>query len=265
MIHDVSVLGALVAGLISFLSPCVLPLVPPYLVYLTGATVEHVAAGEAPATSRRAVMVSALLFVCGFATVFVLLGAVASSLGKALQQFQLWLIDRLNDLGAATGLPIPSVPPLTLIAGIVIIVMGLHFLGLTRIGLLMREGRLGMARPVGLWGAYVMGLAFAFGWTPCIGPILTTILAVAASEATVGQGVLLLAIYSAGLGIPFLLAAYAVESFASVFARFKGQLKNVERAMGALLVVAGVAFITNATTYAATWLLDTFPVLSRIG
>jgi cytochrome c-type biogenesis protein len=265
MIHDVSIVAAFFAGLVSFLSPCVLPLVPPYLVYLAGATIEHVATGEAPAASRRAVMSSALLFVCGFGTVFVALGAVASTLGQAVQEFQLWLIDRMAALGAATGLPIPSVPPLTLLAGIIIIVMGLHFLGLTRIGLLMREGRLGMAKPVGLWGAYVMGLAFAFGWTPCIGPILTTILAVAASESSVGQGMVLLAIYSAGLGIPFLLAAWGVESFAAMFARFKHQLRNVERAMGALLVLAGVAFITNATTYMANWLIDAFPVLSRIG
>ena len=210
-------------------------------------------------------MLSALLFVLGFATVFVSLGAVASTLGRALQALQLWLIDRLAALGAATGLPIPSVPPLTLLAGVVIIVMGLHFLGLTRIRFLMREGRLGMPKPVGLWGAYLMGLAFAFGWTPCIGPILTAILAVAASESTVGKGMALLGVYSAGLGIPFLLAAYGLESIAAVFARFKSQLHNVERAMGALLVVAGIGFITNATTYFSTWLLDTFPVLGRIG
>ena len=265
MIQDVSIYGAFIAGLISFLSPCVLPLVPPYLVYLTGATIEHVAAGEAPTASRRAVMASAVLFVLGFSTVFVTLGAVASSLGRAVQMLQLWLIDRLAALGAATGLPIPSVPPLTLLAGIVIIVMGLHFLGLTRIGFLMREGRPGLVKPVGYWGAYVMGLAFAFGWTPCIGPILTTILAVAASEATVSKGILLLAIYSAGLGIPFLLAAFGIESFASLFARFKQRLQTVERTMGALLVLAGIGFITNATTYFSTWLIDTFPLLGKIG
>ena len=265
MVQDVSLYGALIAGLISFLSPCVLPLVPPYLVYLTGATIEHVAAGETPGASRRAVLVSALLFVLGFSTVFVTLGAVASTLGRALQVLQLWLIDRLEALGTASGLPIPSVPPLTLLAGIVIIVMGLHFLGLTRIGFLMRDGRLGMAKPVGYWGAYLMGLAFAFGWTPCIGPILTTILAVAASEATVTKGVLLLTIYSAGLGIPFLLAAWGIESVAPLMARFKRQLQNVERAMGALLVVAGIGFITNATTYVSTWLIDTFPLLGKIG
>src|SRR5437588_4552976 len=126
--------------------------------------------------------------------------------------------------------------------------MGLHFLGLTRIGLLMREGRLPIPKPVGLWGAYVMGLAFAFGWTPCIGPILATILAVAASEATVTKGAGLLAVYSAGLGMPFLLAAFAVEPFAAFLARFRGQLKHVERAMGGLLILTGIAFLTGAIT-----------------
>jgi cytochrome c-type biogenesis protein len=265
MVPDVSLYAALIAGLISFLSPCVLPLVPPYLVYLAGATIEQMASDQPAPASRRKVMLSALLFVCGFSTVFVAFGAVASSFGRALQALQLWLIDRLADLGTATGLPIPAVPPLTLLAGIVIIVMGLHFLGLTRIGFLMREHRVGMTKPAGYAGAYMMGLAFAFGWTPCIGPILTTILAVAASETTVSKGIVLLAVYSAGLGIPFLLAAWGVESITVLFARFKDQLRHVERAMGALLVVAGIGFMTNATTYVSTWLIDTFPILGKIG
>src|SRR5262249_43608713 len=164
------------------------PRPPPYLVYLTGATVEHVATGEPPAASRRAVMGAACMFVIGFTTVFVALGASASIVGSLVRAWS-------AELG--------------IVAGIVIIIMGLHFLGLTRIDLLMREGRPGMARPVGLWGAYAMGLAFAFGWTPCIGPILAAILAVAASETTVTKGAGLLAVYSAGLGIPFLLAAFA--------------------------------------------------------
>ena len=167
MIHDVTIPAALVAGLISFLSPCVLPLVPPYLIYLTGATIEHVANDESAAASKRAVMISAVMFVLGFSTVFVALGASASFIGGLIRA---WSAE------------------LSIVAGIVIIVMGLHFLGLTRIGLLMREGRLTAPKPVGLWGAYVMGLAFAFGWTPCIGPILAAILSVAASEATVDQG-----------------------------------------------------------------------------
>src|SRR6201997_2659800 len=151
MIQNVSIPAAMIAGLVSFLSPCVLPLVPPYLIYLTGATIEHVANQETEQTSKRAVMISALLFVLGFSTVFVLLGASASLIGGLIRQ---WSAE------------------LSVIAGIVIILMGLHFLGLTRVGLLMREGRLPIPKPVGLWGAYVMGLAFAFGWTPCIGPIL---------------------------------------------------------------------------------------------
>ena len=190
--HDVSVPAAVLAGLISFLSPCVLPLVPPYLVYLTGATIEHVANDESAQASKRAVMISALMFVLGFSTVFVALGASASFIGGFIRA---WSAE------------------FSILAGIVIIIMGLHFLGLTRIGFLMREGRLTAPKPVGLWGAYVMGLAFAFGWTPCIGPILAAILSVAAAEATVTKGAMLLAVYSAGLGIPFLLAAFAVEQF----------------------------------------------------
>ena len=244
MASEVSILAALVAGIISFLSPCVLPLVPPYLVYLTGATIEHVATGEPRRASRRAVMTAALMFVLGFSTVFVALGASASIVGSLIRT---WSAE------------------LSIVAGIIIIIMGLHFLGITRIGLLMREGRLGMSKPVGLWGAYVMGLAFAFGWTPCIGPILAAILAVAASEATVTKGAGLLAVYSAGLGIPFLIAAFAVERFSALFQRFRGQLLNVERAMGALMILTGIAFLTGAVTHVSIWMLETFPALAKFG
>src|ERR1700709_2903610 len=160
--HDVSIPAALIAGLVSFLSPCVLPLVPPYLIYLTGATIEHVNREETASASKRAVMLSAVMFVLGFSTVFVALGARASVIGGLIRA---WSAE------------------LSIVAGLVIIVMGLHFLGLTRIGLMMREGRLPIPKPVGLWGAYAMGLAFAFGWTPCIGPILAAIPSVAAPEA----------------------------------------------------------------------------------
>jgi cytochrome c-type biogenesis protein len=244
MIQNVSIPAALIAGLVSFLSPCVLPLVPPYLVYLTGATIEHVANEESETSSRRAVMISALLFVLGFSTVFVLLGASASLIGGFIRA---WSAE------------------LAIVAGIVIIVMGLHFLGLTRIGLLMREGRLSIPRPVGLWGAYVMGLAFAFGWTPCIGPILAAILSIAAAEATVAKGAGLLAVYSAGLGIPFLIAAFMVEQFSSVFARMKRHLATVERAMGVLMIVTGIAFLTGAVSNVSIWLLETFPALQSFG
>jgi cytochrome c-type biogenesis protein len=244
MIQNVSIPAALIAGLISFLSPCVLPLVPPYLIYLTGATIEHVANDEAEASSKRAVMLSAVLFVLGFSTVFVLLGASASLIGTLIRAWS---------------------AQLSILAGIVIIVMGLHFLGLTRIGLLMREGRLPIPKPVGLWGAYVMGLAFAFGWTPCIGPILAAILSIAAAEATVAKGAGLLAVYSAGLGIPFLIAAFMVEQFSSLFMRMKRHLATVERAMGVLMIVTGIAFLTGAVSNVSIWLLDTFPSLQSFG
>ena len=244
MIQNVSIPAALIAGLVSFLSPCVLPLVPPYLVYLTGATIEHFENDQPAEASRRAVMMSAALFVLGFSTVFVLLGASASFVGSLIRAWS---------------------AQLSILAGIVIIVMGLHFLGLTRIGLLMREGRLPIPRPVGLWGAYVMGLAFAFGWTPCIGPILAAILSIAAAEATVTRGAGLLAIYSAGLGIPFLIAAFMVKQFSALFARMKGHLVNVERAMGVLMIVTGIGFLTGAVSNVSIWLLETFPSLQNFG
>jgi cytochrome c-type biogenesis protein len=154
---------------------------------------------------------------------------------------------------------------LAIVAGLGIMVMGLHFLGLTPIGLMMREKRMQVGKPVGLWGAYLMGLAFAFGWTPCIGPILAAILAVAASEETVAKGAGMLAIYSLGLGIPFLIAAFAVEPFAAFLARFKSHLGKVEMAMGGLLVLTGVAFLTGDVSQASNWLLETFPMLGKIG
>ena len=242
--NNVPISAALVAGVLSFLSPCVLPLVPPYMIYLTGATIEHVANDEAAASSKRAVMISALLFVLGFSTVFVALGATASLIGTAIRA---WSAE------------------LSIAAGIVIVVMGLHFLGLTRIGFLMREGRLSIPKPVGLWGAYVMGLAFAFGWTPCIGPILAAILSLAAAEATVTKGAGLLAVYSAGLELPFLAAAFMIERFSSLFARMKRHLATVERAMGVLLVITGVAFLTGSVSTVSIWLLETFPSLQNLG
>jgi cytochrome c-type biogenesis protein len=154
---------------------------------------------------------------------------------------------------------------LSIIAGIVIIVMGLHFLGITPIAFLYRQARMEVGRPVGLWGAYVMGLAFALGWTPCIGPILATILAVAGTSTTVAKGAGLLAVYSLGLGLPFILAAFAVEPFAAFLARFRGHLVHMERVMGGLLVLTGVAFLAGFFTQLNTWLLEAFPILGQIG
>jgi len=244
MASDVTIAAALAAGTLSFLSPCVLPLVPPYLVYLAGTSLERLADAEPTAAVKRDTVLTSVLFVLGFSTVFVALGAGASVIGAVLRAY--------SDV-------------LATVAGIAIIVMGLHFLGLTRIDLLMREKRAEMARPVGLWGAYAMGLAFAFGWTPCIGPILAAILAVAASEATIAKGAALLAVYSLGLGIPFVIAAFAIEPFAAFLARFRAHLATVERVMGGLLVLTGIAFLTGFISQASYWLLEAFPVLGKIG
>jgi cytochrome c-type biogenesis protein len=242
--QNVTIAAALLAGMLSFLSPCVLPLVPPYLVYLTGTSLERFAGEEAPPRVRRETLAAAFLFVLGFSTVFVALGASASAVGAVLRAYS---------------------GELAVLAGIAIIVMGLHFLGLTPVAWLMREKRFHLAKPVGLWGAYLMGLAFALGWTPCIGPILAAILAVAASEATVVKGAGMLAVYSLGLGVPFIIAALAVEPFAAFLARFRAQLGLVEKAMGGLLVLTGIAFLTGTVSQASFWLLDTFPMLGKIG
>jgi cytochrome c-type biogenesis protein len=241
---NVTIVAALVAGMLSFLSPCVLPLVPPYLVYLTGTSLERLADAEAEPRVRRETFTAAILFVLGFSTVFVALGASASVIGAVLRAYS---------------------GTLAIVAGVGIIIMGLHFLGVTPIAWLMREKRFTVAKPVGLWGAYLMGLAFAMGWTPCIGPILAAILAVAASQATVAKGAGLLAIYSLGLGIPFLIAALAVEPFAAFLTRFRAHLGLVEKTMGGLLVLTGIAFLTGTVSQASFWLLDTFPMLGKIG
>ena len=266
MSADVTILAALLAGLLSFLSPCVLPLVPPYLVYLAGTSLERFADSEPEPRVRRETVLAALLFVAGFSTVFVALGATASSFGRGLIFARAWFAGKLGAFETAVGLPFSiDIDPFTLLAGIAIILMGLHFLGVFRFGWLMQERRVQMAKPVGLWGAYVMGLAFAFGWTPCIGPILAAILAVATSKETVAKGAGLLAVYSAGLGIPFLIAAFAVEPFMAFLVRFKRHLARVEHAMGGLLVLTGIAFLTGFVSEASYWLLEWFPALGRIG
>jgi cytochrome c-type biogenesis protein len=240
---NVTIAAALAAGMLSFLSPCVLPLVPPYLIYLTGTSLERFAAAETNPGAGRATIAAALLFVLGFSTVFVALGASASAIGALLRAYS-YVLGK--------------------IAGVVIIIMGLHFLGLTPIAWLLREKRLEIARPVGLWGAYLMGLAFAFGWTPCIGPILSAILAIAGAEGSVARGAGLLAVYSLGLGVPFIVAALAIKQFAAFLARFRAHLGLVEKAMGGLLVVAGVAFFLGSITDFGSWLIQTFPKLGKL-
>jgi len=242
---DVTYGGAFLAGLLSFVSPCVLPIVPPYMAYLAGLTFDELKDGNRGAESTRQLILAAVGFVLGFTTVFVALGTTASFVGQS--------IARYFDI-------------LSIIAGAVIIVMGLHFLGVFRIALFYREARFQVSRrPAGLVGAYVMGLAFAFGWTPCVGPVLAAILFVAGAEESAARGASLLAIYSLGIGLPFLLAALFATRFLNWVAGFRRHMHKVEMAMGGILVLTGILFMTGQMTEIANWLLVTFPVFENIG
>jgi cytochrome c-type biogenesis protein len=241
--NDVSIPAVFLAGILSFLSPCVLPLVPPYLTYLAGQTAEELI-NKGTKKAQKELFFAALLFVLGFSTVFIGLGATASAFGQVLRANLEWL---------------------SALAGLAIMGMGLHFLGLFKLAWLYREKRLHINKPLGLWGGYVMGLAFAFGWTPCIGPVLAAILAVAGSEETVWRGAALLAVYSAGLGVPFLLAATALEGFTRLAQRFRHAMPIVERLTGVALVVTGIAFLTGGFSELSYWLIETFPALAKLG
>ena len=231
------------AGVLSFLSPCVLPLVPPYLTYMGGASFEQLK-GDDRALHARVVLTS-LFFILGFSVVFVTLGATATAFG---QQFR------------------EALPILTPLAGLLIIAMGLHFIGVFRIAFLDRQMRHnGPSVATGPVGGFLLGLAFAIGWTPCIGPILAAVLSVAANENSALQGATLLGIYSLGLGVPFLLAGIAIGPFLSFFSRFKRNLGLVEKLVGVLLVITGLLFLTGNFTRLSYWFLETFPVLGHLG
>lgn len=243
---EIGYLGAAGAGLLSFLSPCVLPLAPAYLCFLGGVSMDQLAGTETtkPAQARR-VLWAAAAFVLGFGTVFVAFGASASALSALILQNKLWL---------------------GRIAGVVIVLFGLHYMGLFRIGLLYREARFHpRERPATLAGAFVVGLAFAFGWTPCIGPVLATVLTVAAQRDSLGYGASLLAAYAAGLGVPFILAALAAGPFLRWMARMRRHIRKVEIATGALLVATGLLFVFGEFERLAYWLLDAFPALGALG
>jgi len=241
---DVTAGGSFVAGLLSFASPCVLPLVPPYLAYISGVSIDQLRdAGGAQARSR--VLLVALGFVAGFSTVFVALGATASWIGQAV--------------GAYLGI-------LGYIAGLLIVLMGLHFLHVIRIPLLDRTAQVGVAnKPAGLIGAYVMGLAFGFGWSPCVGPVLAAILLMAGAADSAGEGARLLFVYSLGIGLPFLIAAGFASTFMRWSARFRSRLDLIEKAMGAFLILAGILIFTDQMSTIAFWLIEIFPALGKIG
>ncbi len=244
---EIGILTAFAGGIISFLSPCVLPLAPPYLAYLGGTTIDQVSGENAAPDPRlsRQVFVAACFFVLGLATVFVALGLTASAAGQLL-------LANKTLFGQ--------------IAGGVIAVLGLHFLHVLRIPFLDREARLEGPAKAGTFGtSYLIGLAFAFGWTPCIGPILGAILALAAQQETVQSGGVLLAVYAAGLGVPFLVAAAFIGPFLRWAHRFRRHLGTVEKVMGLMLVAVGLLMIFNQFEQIAWWLLDTFPVLATLG
>ncbi len=230
------------AGILSFLSPCVLPIVPPYLAYMGGISMQELTAeGRA---SRRAIL-PAVFFFMGLSTVFLLLGFTASTMGH--------LFLRNAELFGQ-------------IAGVVVIVFGLHFLGVFRIPFLLREARIDAGdRGGSAFGAYVLGLAFAFGWTPCIGPVLGAILTLAATDATVTRGTAMLGVYALGLGLPFLLAAIFVQRSMGLMTRLKPHMGMIEKVMGLMLLAVGVALVTGAFSAFSWWLLETFPVMQRIG
>lgn len=233
---------AAAAGVLSFLSPCVLPIVPPYLAFMAGTSME--AAADDREAGRRTLR-AAIFFVLGLSTVFLMLGLAASAFGRLFLQYQ-------REMG--------------MVAGAVIILFGLHFLGILRIPLLYREARFETSASGGTaFGAYLLGLAFAFGWTPCIGPVLGAILSLAAQEGSVERGMLLMGFYAAGLGIPFLLTAIFLRRALGLMAGLKRHMATIERVMGVLLVGVGVMMITGAFSDFSFWLLETFPALGLIG
>ena len=239
---DVTFIGALIAGFLSFLSPCVLPLVPPYLCFLGGTTFDQLTGeDETPSHVYRTVVLSAVAFVLGFTTVFVILGATATAAGQLL---------------------LANLPLLSKIAGVIIIIAGLHFLGLIHLPFLHREARYHAdARPAGLIGAYVIGLAFAFGWTPCIGPILGAVLTQAESEATLGRGVTLLFAYSLGLGVPFVYTGLAFGRMTAVFSWVRGHFRLINLVSGLALTLFGVLLLTDNVTWLSLRLIDFFDAL----
>ena len=233
---------AAVAGLLSFLSPCVLPIVPPYLAYMGGVSVSDM---EDEAASRKRVLLAAAFFVLGLSTVFLLLGFAFSALGRMFLQVQDWF---------------------TIVPGIVVMIFGAHFIGIYRIGFLDREARMETGdRGGSAFGAYVLGLAFAFGWTPCLGPILGTILGLAASEASVTRGTVLLAAYAVGLGLPFLLVAAFFPRLNGPMAWMKRHMDRIERISGLLLWTVGLMMLTGQFTTFSWWLLERFPALATLG
>ncbi|HEX9165510.1 MAG TPA: cytochrome c biogenesis protein CcdA [Gemmatimonadales bacterium] len=228
---------AFLAGLLSFLSPCVLPLVPSYLGFVTGFTMEEMTG------RRRLAMIHSVLFVVGFSLIFIMLGAGATALGRTLNYYQEWV---------------------TRIGGLLIIFFGLYMVGIIKLGFMEQEQRMHLDRkPLGYLGSVLVGMAFGAGWTPCIGPLLGAILSMAASQDSVQRGVVLLGWYSAGLAVPFLVTAWAVESFFDWFKKFRRYMPMVQKVGGVLLLIVGVLMVTGQFTRLAGWLQGLTPEFLR--
>jgi cytochrome c-type biogenesis protein len=240
--ENVTLFAAFIAGVLSFISPCVLPLIPGYVSFVSGVTLDDMRGTgpiTAPTGARRRAVIMSIAFVLGFSLVFVGLGASATAIGTLM-------MEHLSILGK--------------IAGVVIILFGLHMMGVLRIGWLYSEKRMQTSgKPAGFFGAMLVGIAFAFGWTPCIGPILAAILAVAATQESVGEGVRLLAVYSAGLGVPFIATSLAINKFFAASARIRKHYHTIEVVSGVLLVTVGVLIFTNRFTVIAQLLTPYLP------
>jgi cytochrome c-type biogenesis protein len=243
--ESISLLAAFGAGFLSFVSPCVLPVVPGYLSFVSGATMEEMASGDSTAGRRWAIMIDILAFVVGFSIVFIALGASATAVGS-------FLLSKLSLLSK--------------IAGVLVIILGLHMIGVFRFKALYQEKRFHQqSKRVGPVGSLLVGLAFAFGWSPCIGPILGGILAYASTQETVWQGMVLLGFYSAGLGVPFIIAGLSMNAFFRMAGRFKKHFRAIEVASGVLLISVGVLIFTNQLTIISAWMVEKFHWMNEIG
>ncbi|MGF1660020.1 MAG: cytochrome c biogenesis CcdA family protein [Rubrimonas sp.] len=241
---DVSVWGAAFAGLLSFLSPCILPIVPPYLAFLAGLSLDDLTGEGVDQAGRRRVVLTAFAFALGLITVFVALGASATWIGGMVQTYA---------------------AQLRWVAGGIILLLGLHFLGVVRIPILYRQARIEVeARPSSLIGAYVVGMAFAFGWTPCVGPILAAILFTASQEDSVRQGMGLLLAYGVGMAAPFVAAAWFIDPFIRLMKKFRKHMGKVEKTMGAFLVLTGIIFITGQINVISEWMLNIAPDIGTL-
>lgn len=243
---DVSLYGAVLAGLLSFLSPCILPMVPFYLSYMAGISMAELRGdGEIAPGAQKRIFVSAVFFALGVTTIFVLLGLGATALGQAFRSYR---------------------EPLSYVSAAVLLVFGLHFLGVLRIPFLYREARVeSTAKPSTIIGAYVMGLAFGFGWTPCVGPALAAILMVASMQESLLQGGLLLAVYGLSMTLPFVVAALFAKPFLKWMARNRRYFGHVEKVMGAMLILFAILIATNSVNYIAQFMIDMFPGFLNLG